>query len=505
MKDEGLSAFHGTHIKRGAFGLFLAAIESGRVKKGSILIVESLDRISRDEPIIAQGILAQIINSGIKVITTIDEQEYDRESVRREPMKLVYSLLLFVRSNEESETKRRRVKESIIRQILCWKENGKGEIIRCGTNPYWVKDRNDKRGFELITERVNVVKHIISLYMNGCGFNKIVRHLNDTTEPFNKKKWYANYIQRFIKNRTLVGDREITIDNETFIINNYYPKLITDQEFSLLQYEINKRASTKSQRKIPNIFTGMKVSYCSNCGATIAAKNYASRVNKQGNLADGFRRIRCASDYKVSDCINTKSVKSIFVERALLEFCQDKLELSSIIDNDDKTTETRVKLNNLKGEHAMTEHQINKLADAFLTIENPPVSLIDRLRSLEDKKSKQEKNITLLESELVALDSALSKDLVEEWQSITSEVYNLDEESRLKVRQIVKKTFKRIDIDLHYKITPVFCDETMDDIKEIYCVKLVLHFHNGNSRTLLVNKETGEMEVNFDHDNPPWM
>ncbi len=47
LKDEGLSAYHQKHIKSGALGVVLAAVDAGRVPIGSVLVVEGLDRLSR--------------------------------------------------------------------------------------------------------------------------------------------------------------------------------------------------------------------------------------------------------------------------------------------------------------------------------------------------------------------------------------------------------------------------------------------------------------------------
>lgn len=69
LRDEGPSAFHQRHIKQGALGVFLRAVEDGRIQSGSVLVVEGLDRLSRAEPIQAQAQLAQIINAGITVVT----------------------------------------------------------------------------------------------------------------------------------------------------------------------------------------------------------------------------------------------------------------------------------------------------------------------------------------------------------------------------------------------------------------------------------------------------
>src|SRR5688572_21023023 len=48
LHDLGRSAFRGSHAEFGALRVFLDLVESGRVERGSILLVESLDRLSRE-------------------------------------------------------------------------------------------------------------------------------------------------------------------------------------------------------------------------------------------------------------------------------------------------------------------------------------------------------------------------------------------------------------------------------------------------------------------------
>jgi DNA invertase Pin-like site-specific DNA recombinase len=48
LTDKGISAYHGANAETGELGAFLAAVSIGAVPKGSWLLVESLDRISRD-------------------------------------------------------------------------------------------------------------------------------------------------------------------------------------------------------------------------------------------------------------------------------------------------------------------------------------------------------------------------------------------------------------------------------------------------------------------------
>ena len=73
--DSARSAYKGEHVgKHGDLGRFLAAIQSGAVSKGSILIAENLDRISRQGPKIARKLFEKIVDEGVDVhIVNLEE------------------------------------------------------------------------------------------------------------------------------------------------------------------------------------------------------------------------------------------------------------------------------------------------------------------------------------------------------------------------------------------------------------------------------------------------
>lgn len=82
LHDLGLSAFHGKNVEKGALGAFLTAVDQGKVRPGSFLLVESLDRLSRAQVIDALGLFTSILNNGITIVTLSDGQVYSRESIK---------------------------------------------------------------------------------------------------------------------------------------------------------------------------------------------------------------------------------------------------------------------------------------------------------------------------------------------------------------------------------------------------------------------------------------
>jgi DNA invertase Pin-like site-specific DNA recombinase len=96
LSDFGVSAFKGDNATTGKLGLFISAIETGEVKSGSYLLIESLDRLSRNEIISALNLFTQILSKDITIVTLADNRVYTRDSIN-DIGNLMYSLLVMSR------------------------------------------------------------------------------------------------------------------------------------------------------------------------------------------------------------------------------------------------------------------------------------------------------------------------------------------------------------------------------------------------------------------------
>ncbi len=83
--DLGVSAFRGKNAAHGALSVYLKAVEDGTVAKGSILLVENFDRLSRAEPREAYRLFDRIIELGIVLITLVDQFIYSSDVRSKEP------------------------------------------------------------------------------------------------------------------------------------------------------------------------------------------------------------------------------------------------------------------------------------------------------------------------------------------------------------------------------------------------------------------------------------
>src|SRR5581483_686395 len=162
--DKGVSAFHGKNATEGALAGFLRAIESGAVKRGSYLLVESLDRLSRQEVLTALRRFLDILDKGITIVTLLDGQSYSTESINENMGGLMFSIMDMARAHGESAFKSKRLCEAWAR-----KRARMGEVKMTSRAPCWLRLSEDRKSWEQIKDRVAVVRRIFGMAIEGKG------------------------------------------------------------------------------------------------------------------------------------------------------------------------------------------------------------------------------------------------------------------------------------------------------------------------------------------------
>ncbi|MCJ8168663.1 recombinase family protein [Atopomonas sediminilitoris] len=444
LRDEGLSAYHQQHVKQGALGAFLRAVDDGRIPDGSVLIVEGLDRLSRAEPIQAQAQLAQIINAGITVVTASDGREYNRAGLKAQPMDLVYSLLVMIRAHEESDTKSKRVKASIRRLCEGWVAGTYRGLVRNGKDPAWVSWTG--REWELVPDRVAAVRRALELYQQGYGAGRAAKLMYQ--EGYELTDWgiAGQQIYRLIKLPALRGAKRISVDGEDYLLEGYYPALLTETEYDELQYLASQRHRRRGAGVIPGIITGVGLTYCGYCGTALVAQNIMGRAKADGSLADGHRRLQCTAYSKQGGCTAGGSCSVVPVERALLNYCGDQINLQRLYESPDDGRAARERLAVLRREAAELERQLGKITDALLADESgaAPLAFVRRARELEQQLGEAQQRAQQAERELTSRASQAEPARAARWQALAEQVEAGDYAAREQVRQLVMDTFERI-------------------------------------------------------------
>lgn len=282
FRDLGVSAFRGDNARTGALREFRNAVEHGVIQPGSYLLVESLDRLSRGDIMLAHGIFTSIIGAGVKVVTLQRgaERVYSHESINANPVEFIIALLEMMRAHEESATKSRRLKA-----VWQAKRSKLGETIYTTVVPAWVKPRDDRRGFDLIPQRAEIVQRIFREYLSGVGMESIAVRLNKEGVPqFGRgKAWLRSYIAKILRNAATIGtfvphtyskgDDGRRVRTPLEPIEGYYPAVIDQDTFARAQ-AMQGHKSPARPRSGGVKFALAGLARCPLCGSTM------TRVNK---------------------------------------------------------------------------------------------------------------------------------------------------------------------------------------------------------------------------------
>lgn len=384
LADLGVSAYKGTNASRGALAGFLTAVDEGKVPKGSVLLVESLDRISRAALPDAIALLTQIVSKGVRVVSLIDGKEWNEETIK-DTLNFMVSVILFSRAHEESATKAKRVSASFQR-----KRAAKLPVVSIMHGPGWVKPKEDKSGWAVDVEKAASVVKVFELAAGGHGGVTIARKAN--TEqwalPSRKRKnskgtWEHTGISRLLKDRRVLGEwqphriyaGELVSDGEA--VKGYFPQIINDDLWHKAQIAIGQRTGPKRVRGIKaDIFAGL---FFCKCGARMERKAVSGR---------GTPRYYCsARKAGLKDCPSVS-------ERLLTTFALKlvaQAEQQAFRDGDE-----------VSGQQEQLMIAESKLSDLSTSIEHildtiqlagPIKEYIERLKKLQAEKEVTEKEI----------------------------------------------------------------------------------------------------------------
>lgn len=265
LTDLGTSAFRGDNVREGALAGFLEACRSGRVARGSYLIVESLDRLSRDQIRPALQLFLQLQDHGIWIVTHEPAREYNPDAT--DALSLIEPLVIFARAHEESAMKSHRRRDGW-RQARDRARQGGGPMLK--TCPAWLEVTPE--GFRVLEERAAVVRRIFTLCREGLGVFAITGTLmKEGVPPFGDRvpvkdegtrrrhkapeggrwgsgKWTKAYVYRILAHPAAMGTyqpqrqegRKLVVDGEP--IPAYYPSVVTEEEWQDAQRALRLRA-----------------------------------------------------------------------------------------------------------------------------------------------------------------------------------------------------------------------------------------------------------------------
>lgn len=472
LEDIGVSGYSGANSTKGQLGVFFQALRNGEVEPNTILIVESLDRLSRQDPLTAMSQFSEMLSYGVELHTLFDKQVYSKESVGANAGQLFLSIGAMVRAFEESETKSKRLKA-----VWASKKKDQTQIVTSQV-PFWIKVNKNTNGkaisFELRPDEAHCIRTIFDLSINqNLGSQAITSYLNSNKDRFPRHKassrnkdngWSESYIKSVFNNPAVYGvyqphkrvNGKRVPDGEPF--NNYYPTVISEEEFLLNKSRIAQRKIKGGGRKsvnFNNLFRGLL--YCRSCGSKISFKDNVA--NKGGSI------LRCdLAKQRRANCNSLPIRYQPFEDLFFMAF-QDVDFVTAISSNDFKGKERALELQITKIEEELsrTKKQLDVLVEE-LSQPDQPQRVKEILRTKLNDLSEVEEGLTKqhqdLKDELLLVGNSNVGGLFEDVRSLLDGV---DGDRLFELRSSINvglhKVIDRIGVDN----SPEFFKEDVED------------------------------------------
>jgi DNA invertase Pin-like site-specific DNA recombinase len=452
LEDLGVSAFTGKNLKpESGLGGFLEGVKTGKIPRGSYLVIERLDRFSRAEIDTALTLFMGLLRSGIKIVTVDNGTVYDERSLNS-IADLVIVLLGFATANQESAKKSDRIRDE-------WEQRRKnvGDEKLTAWCPAWLELNEDRKTFRVKKNAKETILYIFAEYLKGTGVLTIAKKLNAKDEPVivretkrnirKKQSWKAHNIQKLLRNKALIGHLQPTRLNDRNervaagpVITDYYPTIVSEETFFKVQAKLEaippKRGNVSEKQS--NLFTGLlRCPYCE--GRMDIFFSYPSRKTK-----DGVHKYKPIRNVK---CVNAVSGKCIPIGWRLEEleesFLKFALEVKTQLKEQNNTTNLQEGIDVAKKTLADRKSRLQRFLEMIEGGESVPKTMMTRMNELEEQITKGEEDLKKQESALIL---SKQKNPLNVLDTFNQDLKLTDKKVRNQVAGAVQSTFSKIDV-----------------------------------------------------------
>ncbi|MBA2116736.1 recombinase family protein [Bremerella alba] len=506
LMDEGVSGWTGANATTGKLKAFIDAVDAGSVKKGSALIVENLDRLTRQQVPVALEMFLSILRRGITIVTLSDAHPEIFHWEKLSEVQLIIAIVILSRAHGESERKS---------QFGKAKWRSRREEMRKGKTvgnlcPRWLKSKEDRSGFIFVRDKVKTVRKIVKLYLDGLGAHLIAEKLNtDGNAPLGHgRQWDAGQIKHVLSHEALIGrkqpmrlevvdgKRKKVPDGEPIV--DYFPAVVDQETWDRLQYELSIRSVNTQPRKqtIRNLFPGSIISIWDN----------HIHVWKLHSTQNGITSIYCPRPGK-SNKKKRYHLPYTAIERAVLLHLRE-LDASKLTG---RTTSQPNQIDAISGKLVQLEQQLTNTEQGLTKAYSDTLARV--AQRLEGEIDELQQQLSTLTSEQQNVTTERIKDL----QDLIEQLDNKSGDTLISLRRKLKARMQTLVKRL--QITQI--DEISNQHKHIVlgivfrgeprCRILKLEIKQGqlvSSYMLaeaIVERETGEVTLAMiDKNDPDW-
>lgn len=425
-RDLGVSAFKRKNVEKGALAAFIDAVKTGKIAKGSFLVVEQFDRLSRADVDMAVKLLLDLVHSGITLVTLVDGKVWDRESIK-DMSNLILAIVFMSRANNESAMKADRLSQAWDQKKQ--KAGQPGTKIVTSECPRWLRANHDKTSFIVLEDRVESVKRVFEMRIGGYGAVATVNRANKEQWPVpgNGNTWHTSLVGRLLHNRALLGEYQPhkSADQGGRIpdggaILGYYPIVLDEQTFLRAQAAADRRGEFPGRRdeNSRNFLQGLL--RCT-CGRSFVRKN------KNSAKQPDYARYYCTARIRgLSTC---PSVGAPELESAIIDAVLDVGP--QFFSGVERASELKARADVQQVELSAALLRQDRYAEAIGTSDAPIPILMQQLNAARGEVDTLEKALSATRAQA----SELGEDRIQMFAKITRAIHrsgSIDERSELR-------------------------------------------------------------------------
>jgi DNA invertase Pin-like site-specific DNA recombinase len=427
LTDKGVSAYRGANAETGALGAFLDTVKAGAIPRGSWLLVESLDRISRQVVRKAARTIEDIVDAGITVVDLSDgAREYSADLLDSDPTLFLMMALRFMRSNEESTLKGSRVA-------------AKFRDKRKSFAGAQALDQQTK-AYAIIEDRRVLVREIFELTDAGWGQHRIAKAFNARgletwgAGGWKAMYWHRSYVRKILSNRAAIGvftphlstkDPLTRRRTRTALptIDHRLPAAVDRELFERVNSRLETTAARgrNSSKEPRSIFAGvLKCQYCDGTMTRVTKGKHIYLVCSAANARGGTCKYESVPYQQAEDSF--RATLELMIEDAPRG--RDTAELEDV---------TREAENLARG----LSDEAGRLLE--LLIEDRSRAARERLKAVETQRDEAQDKAAALNKKLNTLTSAsVLRKLKSIWDTLSRKPLNIAEANRV-LKQAMRK------------------------------------------------------------------
>lgn len=322
LVDEGRSAFHGANRAHGS-GLadFEASADRRAIGDNAVLVVERLDRLSRQSVIEVFNLVTRITEAGVAIATVDGERLYTKGAF--DFANIIELVVKAQVSHEESAKKSHRLSAAWAQKRARAAGGDRHAMTRrC---PAWMTVNSGTGKYMLIEDRAALVRRIFDLTVSGFGKHLIASTFNrEGIAAWGEREgssggWHSSYIQKILGSRAVLGEfqphRMIAGKRqpEGEVLNGLYPAVIDEVMFARALAGKAARTGMAGRRgkTLSNILSGMV--HCGGCRGRMTFRN-KGKPGEQYLVCDSALRSR-GCDYRTH--FNYPVIEATLIEHVL--------------------------------------------------------------------------------------------------------------------------------------------------------------------------------------------